>query len=163
MVLLPPLRRRPSRRGAALVSLSLSALLTGCYAYRATPPGALITGADVRLQLTPEGTATLTESSGLRLQTMQGSLQGVRSDGALMVLPGDVTTIDGDSLPWRRGVLAVPVQALASTQQRTLDRRRTMGFAGVMAGVFTGAVYFTLRSIWGRGGNTVGSGPGTPE
>ena len=160
---LSPLRTRSSRRGAALLSLPICSLLAGCYSYRAAPPGSLVTGAAVRLRLTPDGTMALTESAGLRLRTVDGSLQGVRTDGALMVLPGDVTTIDGDSLPWRRGVLTIPVQALERTERRTLDRRRTTGFAGVIAGAFVGAVYFTLRSIWGGGGSTMGQGPGTPE
>ena len=163
MASLPPLRTLRMRFGSPLFALSLCTLLAGCYSYRAAPPGSLTAGADVRLRLTPEGTAALTESSGLRLRTVDGLVQGVRADGALLVMPGDVTTIDGDSLPWRRGVLTVPVQALERTERRTLNRRRTTGFAGVIAGVFTGAVFFTLRSIWGGGGATMGSGPGTPE
>lgn len=158
-----PLCHRMSRRGAALVALMLCGTQAGCYSYRAAPPGSLTPGADVRLLLTAEGTAALAETAGLRLRTLEGSLQRVRADGALLILPGDVTTIDGDALPWRRGTVTVPVQALLGTERRTINRRRTAGFAGVIAGVFTGVVVVALRSIWGRGGASQGSGPGTPE
>ncbi|HYW49248.1 MAG TPA: hypothetical protein VE861_01510 [Gemmatimonadaceae bacterium] len=146
-----------------LAAVMLCAMQGGCYAYRAVPPGDLAAGGDVRLRLTPDGTEALAPQAGLRLRSMNGRLQEVRTDGALLVMPGAVTTVDGDSLTWRRGVLTIPSQALEGSERRTLDRRRTFRFAGVIAGAFAGAVYFTLRSIRGGGGASQGSGPGTPE
>ncbi|MES3034705.1 MAG: hypothetical protein V4813_11975 [Gemmatimonadota bacterium] len=163
MVLPSPLGRRPSHRGVARVSVALCVLLTGCYSYQVAPPASLIEGAELRLRITPDGAVALTDAAGLRLQTVDGRLQQRTADGALVVVPSDVTTINGDAVTWRRGALTIPASALESTQHRALNRRRTTTFAGVIAGVFTGAVYFTMRSIWGGGGNTVGSGPGTPE
>lgn len=137
-------------------------LLAGCYSYRTTPPGTLRDGDDVRIRLTPDGSAAIAEAAGLRLQTLDGLVRGVRADGALLVLPADVTTRDGDALPWRRGTLAVPMQSLAGTERRMLNRRRTAGLAGVITAVFTGAVVIAMRSIRG-GGSSQGNGPGIPE
>ncbi|MCC7052908.1 MAG: hypothetical protein IT355_06535 [Gemmatimonadaceae bacterium] len=154
--LLPP-------RGAALLPLTLGSLLSGCYTYRAAPPGALVAGSEVRLTLTTAGARALTDSAGLRIRTLEGRLQLREPDGALVVLPTEVTTIDGDALPWRRGALTVPSQALDGSAQRTVNRRRSIGVAAGIAGVFTGVVVFAFRSIWGRGGSSVSPGPGTPE
>ena len=159
----PPRRSPRLPRGVALLPLTLGCVLSGCYTYRAATPGALRDGADVRLRLTSDGAAALTDEAGLRVRTLEGRVQERRADGALVVLPTGVTTIDGDALPWRRGPLTVPAQALERSEQRTIDRRRSIGVATGIAGVFTGVVVFAFRSIWGRGGSSNGSGPGTPE
>ncbi len=138
-------------------------LLTGCYSYRAAVPGTLRDGEQVRVRLTPDGSAAIAETAGLRVQSLEGFVRGLRPDGALLVSPGDVTTIDGDALPWRRGTLAVPMQSLAGTERRTLNRRRTSGLAGVITAVFTGVVVIALQSIRGGGGSSNGGPPGTRE
>lgn len=158
-----PNRLRTHPRGSALLPLTLCATLQGCYAYRATPAGALADGAEVRLRLTADGAVAMTSAAGLRLRTLEGRLQQRSTDGTIVVLPTDVTTTDGDALPWRRGVLTVPVTALAGIDQRTIDRRRSVGVAAGIGAVFVGVVVFALRSIWGRGGSTVQQGPGTPD
>ncbi len=150
-------------RGSALLPLALCSLITGCYTYRVAPPGALIDGAEVRVRLTSDGATALTDAAGLRLRMLEGRLQERRADGALVILPSGVTTLDGDALPWRRGALAVPAQALEGIEQRTINRRRSIGAAAGVAGVFAGVVLFAFRSIWGRGGSSTGQGPGTPE
>lgn len=167
-VLTPMLPLRSVRVRAAhclgtFAALALCTTVSGCYTYRATPPATLTPGADVRLLLTPDGTSALTPSSGLRLRTMSGSVQSVTPDGSLQVLPADVTTIDGDSLPWRRAALTIPLQSLARSERRTLDRRRTFGIGGVVTAAFGAAVYFTLRSLRGDGGAILGPGPGGRE
>jgi hypothetical protein len=99
----------------------------------------------------------------MRLRTLEGRVEERRGDGTLVVLPTDVTTVDGDALPWRRGALLVPGSALAGSEQRTLNRRKSWGAAVAVAGAFTAIVVVGFRSIWGRGGSTVSPGPGTPE
>jgi hypothetical protein len=44
-----------------------------------------------------------------------------------------------------------------------MDKRRTRGFAAVMGAVFTGVVYFALKSISGGSGATLQPGGGVPE
>ncbi len=158
-----PVKVTAAPRAGTLAVLSLCNVLGGCYTYRATPPASLTPGVDVRLLLTSDGTTALTPASGLRLRTMSGSVQSVTPDGALQILPADVTTIDGDSLPWRRAALTIPVQSLARSERRTLDRRRTFGIGGVVTAAFGAAVYFTLRSLRGDGGAILGPGPGGRE
>lgn len=155
--------RFASRRVPALVALVCSSLLAGCYSYRAAPPSALPAGAEVRLRITAEGAVALTDAAGVRLRSLGGRVQGVLADSAIIVLPADVTTVDGDELPWRRGALTVPVRYIEGTEKRTINRRRTAGFAAVVGAVFSGVVYYALKSIGGGGGATLAPGPGVPE
>lgn len=159
-----PLPTRSSRRfrsALAVSALGLSA--SACYSYRAAPPAALTTGTNVRLRLTADGAAALTDAAGLRLREVGGTVQGVLADTALVVLPIDVTTVDGDVLPWRRGALTIPLRVLGGTERRTINRRRTAGMIGAMAAAFSGVVYYALKSISGGGGATLAQGPGAPE
>ena len=138
-------------------------LLAGCYSYRATPPGSLRDGDNVRIRLTPDGSTAIADAAGMRLQVLEGMVRGARADGALLVQPGDVTTQDGDALPWRRGTLAVPMQSLAGTERRVLSRRRTTWLASAITAVFTGVAVIALQSIRGGGGSSQGGPPGTRE
>lgn len=149
-----------SLRAPAIVALC--GLLAGCYSYRATLPGSLRDGDNVRIELTRDGSTVMSDAAGMRLQMLEGVVRGVRADGALLVQPGDVITQYGDALPWRRGTLAVPMQSLAGTERRVLSRRRTTGLASVITAVFTGVVVIALQSIRG-GGSSQGGPPGTRE
>lgn len=146
-----------------LLPLALSGLLSGCYSYRVAPPGSLAAGADVRLRLTDDGATALTADAGLRLHMLEGTLQSIRTDGSLIVLPTSVTTVDGDALPWRRGALTVPAQAVDGTERRTVSRRRSVAVAVGITTVFAAVVTFALRSIRSGSGGSVSPGPGTPE
>ena len=150
-------------RATALIPIVLCGMLNACYTYRAAPSGQLVTGSSVRLRINAEGAAALLPTAGMSLRSVEGVLQTVESDGALTVLPSDVTTVDGDALSWRRGVLSIPTRALEGTEQRTISKRRSVGVAAGIAGVFTGVVVYAFRSIWGGSGSSVSPGPGTPE
>lgn len=157
-------RRHPILpRGALLLPLLMPTLLSGCYAYRATPPAALVDGAEVRLQLTPEGATSLMNDAGMRLGSIEGRVQSRRADGALVVMPTGVVTADGDALPWRRGALTVPVQSLGGSERRSVNRRRSVAVAAGIAGAFAAVVLIGFRSIWGGGGSSTSPGGGTPE
>lgn len=148
-------------RGPALAVVC--GLLTGCYSYRSTLPGSLRDGDEVRIRLTSAGSTAIAETAGLRLQTLDGSVRGVGADGALLVLPRDVVTNEGDALQWRRGTLAVPMQSLSQTERRTLSRRRTTWLASAITAVFTGVVVIALQSIRGGGSTNQGGPPGPRE
>lgn len=160
---MPPSGPSPIRRGGALLALALLLPTAACYRYRTAPPAALTDGAQVRLRLTAAGGEALTPVAGLSLRELSGTVQGVLADSALVVMPSDVITVDGDELPWRRGTLTIPLRALGGSEQRTISRRRTAGVIGAMAAAFGGVVYYALRSISGGGGSTVAPGPSLPE
>jgi hypothetical protein len=147
----------------APVLAAVCGLLAGCYSYRAAPPDSLRDGDDVRVRLTPDGSAAIAATAGLRVQTLEGLVRGPRADGALLVQPRDVTTLDGDALPWRRGTISVPMQSLAGTERRTLSRRRTTGLASAITAVFTGVVVIALQNIRGGGSSNQGGPPGPRE
>ena len=158
-----PRRAKLLPRGVALLPLTLGSLLSGCYSYRATPPGDLGAGAEVRLLISADGARDLTDAAGLRLRTIEGRVQSTTADGGLVVLPTDITTVDGDALPWRRGPLTVSAQALEGTQRRSVSRRKSIVFAAAIAGAFTSVVVYAFRSISGGSGSSVSPGGGTPE
>jgi hypothetical protein len=119
--------------------------------------------ADVRLTLTPEGGRVLADAAGMRLAALTGLVERMEGDSAVMVRPVTVVTEQGDELPWRQGLLAIPSRAVARTEQRVMDKKRSRGVAVGIAAAFTGMVVYALRSIGRGGGATVQPGPGAPE
>ena len=147
--------------GAALaVSVSL---LAGCYSYKPLASTSVPARSEVRLVFSADGGRQLRESAGFEMRQLDGTVVRTLGDSAVVMKPTALLTVDGDELPWRRGDLLVPWRTVAQSQQRTMDKRRSRGFAAVMGAVFTGVVYFALRSIAGGGGSTVQPGGGAPE
>ena len=119
--------------------------------------------AEVRLTLSPEGGRLVADAAGMRLAALTGVVERVEGDSALLMRPLTVTTEQGDELPWRQGLLAVPSRAVVRTEQRVMDKSRSRGVAVAIASAFTGMVIYALRSIGRGGGATVQPGPGGPE
>lgn len=154
--------RGPRRR--VLLSLALLApVLAGCYSYRPLTSTAVPARAEVRVFFTTDGARQLRDVAGFEMRQLDGVVVRALADSAMLVKPQTLVTVDGDELPWRRGDLVVPWRTVERSQQRTMDKRRTRGFAAVMGAAFTGVVYFALKSIAGGGGATLQPGSGVPE
>ncbi|WP_145978995.1 hypothetical protein [Gemmatimonas phototrophica] len=145
-----------------LAPLAVS-LLAGCYSYRPLANTSVPARTDLRLYFTADGARSLRDAAGFELRQLDGVAVRTLADSAVVVRPSTVLTVDGNELPWRRGELVVPWRTVERSQQRTMDKRRTRGFAAVMGAVFTGVVYFALKSISGGSGATLQSGGGVPE
>lgn len=164
-----PLRSRnpvwpsPVRAATTIIVPFAVSLLAGCYSYRPLASTAVPAKADLRLFFTADGAKSLRDAAGFELRQLDGVAVRTLADSALVVRPTGVITVDGNELPWRRGELVVPWRTVERSQQRTMDKRRTRGFVAVMGAVFTGVVYFALKSISGGSGATVQSGGGVPE
>ncbi|MCA2989412.1 hypothetical protein [Gemmatimonas sp.] len=158
---------RPAQRSSALGLVGPLIVATvstvGCYSYRPLGTTAVPAKAEVRFEFTPAGADALRDAAGYTMRQLDGYVVQAFADSAVLVKPNSIVTVDGDVLPWRRGDLLVPWRTVAQSQQRTMDKRRSRGFAAVMGAVFTGVVYFALRSIAGGGGSTVQPGGGAPE
>lgn len=137
--------------------------LAGCYQYQAANVTTLRAGGIVRLQFTDAGSERMLSDAGVRLRSLDGTVQQPLGDTALIVMPSEIVTMDGDKLPWRRGALTVPLRALARSDARALDRRRTNWLVAATGVVFSVVVYTALKSIGSGGGRSSQPSPGAPE
>ena len=138
-------------------------LLGACFTYQPVRLTTVPERADVRLTLTPEGGRLLADAAGMRLAALTGLVERVEGDSAVMVRPVTVVTEQGDELPWRQGLLAIPSRAVARTEQRVMNKAKSRGVAVGIAAAFAGMVVYALRSIGRGGGATIQTGPGAPE
>lgn len=150
-------------RGAGVVLAASVSMMAGCYSYKPLAAASVPARTEVRLVFSAEGTRQMREAAGFEMRQLDGIVVRTLADTAVLMKPSALITVDGDELPWRRGDLLVPWRTVAQSQQRTIDKRRSRGFAAVMGAVFTGVVYFALKSIAGGGGSTAQSGGGVPE
>jgi len=154
-----PVWRLAIRRAPLLAPL----LLGACFTYRPVAVATVPARAEVRLTLTTEGSRLLADAAGMRMASLDALVDRAEGDTVLVVRPLEVVSEQGDRLPWRQGQLAIPIRAIARTEQRLMDKGKSRGVAVGIASAFTGMVIYALRSIGRGGGATVGSGPGAPE
>jgi hypothetical protein len=122
----------------------------------ATPP----TGAEVRVQLNNEGTTELARYLGPRVISLDGKLDSLSSDGAMVITVAIVQIADGTSQQWTgEGSVTFPRPYVTSVQLRTLDRRKSTIFG--IALVVSLVVIGELAAKGGSNSAPPGSGPGT--
>src|SRR6185295_1085379 len=129
-----------------------------CYAYVPAPTGAARPGAEVRVELTREGTSDLAQYFGPRVVAVDGKLSSLSADGAMLIAASTVQIVDGGRQRWT-GEGAVPVASryVTGVQLRTVDRRKT-----TIAGVAIVAVLVTAGTLFmraGSGNEPTGTGP----
>lgn len=151
------------RRAVSVLAAGSLGLQTACFSYRPAGFTTIAPGRDVHIMLTPDGATELAPLLGPRVRQVSGQIQEVLGDTASVVLLDEVTTADGDALPWRRGRVTVPSRAVASAEQRTLDRRKTRMFVGVVAVTFTAVIVAALKKAGYSGSSRSGPGGGPPE
>lgn len=159
--MLTPRARAPVTACALLLA---GGVLPGCYRYAPLPPSAAPTpGSEVRLHLTPEGSSRVAPTLGPQTTVVAGRTEGGAPNGetvgggdAVSVLVSSTTKAYGGTMRWVGERVTIPVGAIARSEHRVLDRRRTL-LAG--SGVALAAVvgYALLRATSGGGaGDDVG-------
>jgi hypothetical protein len=143
----------------ALIALAGAAGLvldSACFAYVPITTGSPPMGADVRLQLSSEGTTELTRYLGPGVRSVDGRSAAVRGDSAIVVAATSTQALDGSRQPWNGAeTVAFPRAYLTSVQLRTIDRPKS-----TVAAVLIAASLVTIGVLVMRGG---GAGGGAPD
>ena len=132
-----------------------------CYSYvpiATTPP---TSGAELRVELNHEGTASLTSRFGPNVTAVDGTLSSVSGDGSLSIGMSALQMANGVRQELMApDTITLPRVLVAGVEMRTLNRRRT-----TVAAVAIGAVVVTAGLVAMRGAradapaNEPGPGP----
>ena len=141
----------------------LLCLATGCYRYVALP-AAPARDADVRFQLTPAGSASLTPVLGRGTMAVEGRVAALTDTAYVLAVSATLKpTEDGNNSAartvWAGEMVTIPRASVASAENRTLDRGHTAGIfavSAVAAAIVVKLVVHTLGS-GGSGGDTGGA------
>jgi hypothetical protein len=133
---------------------------TGCYRTVAAAPTAFTPGSTVHLVLTPQGETDLAPRLGPETIAVEGRVDSVGSGGVALVV-SRTRKRTGATIPWIGERVTIPAAAIAQSQQRTLDRRRSI-LTGVLAGAATIAALAVLIAQHGAGSGDEGGGPVGP-
>jgi hypothetical protein len=139
------------------VSVLAAVLLTaGCYRYEAMPAPTPVVGMAYRARLSSGGVEAMAPVLGRDVTTFDGSLQSA-SENAWRFAISRTQTREGRLTGWVGEAIDVPRDAVASMQQRVLDRPKTLRAAilGTIGGIALG---LAVKSI--AGGAT--GNPGGP-
>lgn len=150
-------------RGRAAAALSL-ALCAGCYRYVPLPAAggpAFAPGSEVRLYLTPEGSARVASALGAPATFLAGRTERADRDSLSLLVSesGAVGAVGAVATTrWVGERVMLPIGAVERGERRLLDRRRSLLVgAGVLLAAATGFV--ALRAAAG-GGAEGGRDPG---
>lgn len=160
---LSPVARRYFTPLGPILAVVATSWLAGCYSYQPLTAIPAPSKATVRFVFTADGAKQLRDVAGFEMRQLDGTVMRTLADSAVVVKPDAIVTVDGDELPWRRAELVVPWRTVERGQRRTMDKKRSRGFAAIMGAAFTGVVYFALKSIAGGSGTTLQPGGGVPE
>lgn len=157
------------------VAAGLLLLPTGCYRYAAFEPAAVpAPGAEVRLHLTPEGSARVAPALGAQTAVVAGRVEraggpgaggpgagaGAPADAGVSLLVASTTKAYGGTMRWVGERVTIPLGAVARGERRVVDRRRSL-LAGGGVALAAAAAYAALRGAGGGGGSS-GDGPPAP-
>jgi hypothetical protein len=131
---LTPPERRPHGwlRGVAALLLPC-VLLSGCF------NNVPLQGSDptprtrVVVRLTPAGSDEVARQVGPRVVAIEGDVGEVRED-VIQLFARVTEEQSGADAPWRGESVTIPRSAIASMEQRTLNRSRSVLLAGAIAG-----------------------------
>ncbi|MBU6366330.1 MAG: hypothetical protein KJT01_08990 [Gemmatimonadetes bacterium] len=151
------------RLGAIAIVSALTGSQSACYRYQAAAFIAVRPGADVRVEFAPEMADAVTPLLGPKVRFATGQVQEMLGDTAMVVLLDDITTTDGDVLPWRRGRVTLPSRLLRGAEQRTLDRRRTRTSVVAAVVTFAAVVIAAIRGAGYTGSSSSSQGGAPPE
>ncbi|MGE5729170.1 MAG: hypothetical protein ACM34L_11250 [Gemmatimonas sp.] len=129
-------------------------VLWGCYESVPIQLNAVQPGTKIRVTLTDAGTDSLARYLGPGVQTVDGKL--ISTDESKLSL--GVTSISmrsGQDQYWKGETVAIPRTALATVQQRKVNKPKSLLLGGVLI-----AALASLRLSGVVGGNSGGSGSG---
>ena len=136
---------------------------TACYSYLPAPGGTPITGSDVQIELTADGSAALQAAIGPRIRIIEGRVRATDAAGNPTVDVEQLTSFDGLVVPYagRDPVLIVRTN-IRYVDVRTLNRRESWVAAGVIGGVFVVAVVTALIKARSKASGDPGRIGGAP-
>ncbi|MEP7384105.1 MAG: hypothetical protein ABI910_20675 [Gemmatimonadota bacterium] len=148
-------------RSLALLAIAASTL-GGCYRYQAPESLHPQPGEQLRLQLTRAGAETVAARLGPETAVVEGRVRADSADGIQMTVLQTTRWGDGGLIRWTGEPVTIPRAAIARTEQRTLDRRRSF-VAGGIAVLATVGTFLLLKATTGGGsGETSGVPSPTP-
>jgi hypothetical protein len=155
-------RPRRSRAHRALVAAIVVLGSAGCYHYAPLDATSLPTGTAVRFSLSSTGVTHLGPILGAGTNAVEGTVLATTDTGYRMAVTGTRKSTMPGLLAWAGEQVTVPRDAIDRVELRTLDRKRTLGIAGlaILAGV---AIKLLIDSFDATaGGDDGGGGPITP-
>jgi hypothetical protein len=147
---------RPAAAARRLLPLLL--LPAGCYRYVPVAAAAApAPGAEVRLHLTPAGSAHVAPALGAQTVFVAGRAERAGGD-SLRLQVAESAGPTGAATRWVGERVTLPIAAVARGEQRVLDRRRSF-LAGAGAVLGAAAGYALLRAVAGGGAGAGGDQP----
>lgn len=147
----------PRRVRLALIVLPVLSASGGCYAYLpAADPGAL-EGKRISLTLTDSGSVVMASRVGPAVAAIEGTYVA-DSAGSYLVSVLTTRQRSGQEVDWRGEHVAVARPLVATVEERTFSRPRSL-LAGGLAAVGLAAITAALR---GKGENTGSANGGGP-
>lgn len=146
---------------ANVVRLLTLSLLAGCYTFVPVIGGAPA-GAAVRVRLNEQGAAALGKQLGGAPSSVAGAVLDATHDSLVIRMTSSTSAFTAQRITWVGERVAIPADAMTSTERRILDKRRTLVVA---ASAVAGSImlFLGVRNMRGVGG---GEGPpgggGTP-
>jgi hypothetical protein len=142
-----------------LLALLLLAPTAGCYTYVATPLDALPKGSHVRVEVTRETAARLSDALAADRTSVEGQVQGLEGGDLLLDVVVASHQVSFLYQPLHQTIRLAPADA-TFVQRKLLDRGRTAVAVGV-AGVAAGAIAW--KALSGKvGGSEKPPGTGGP-
>jgi hypothetical protein len=142
---------------SVLAPLAALCVGTGCYRTVSAAPAALTPGSTVHLVLTPQGETDLAPRLGPETIAVDGRVESVGTDGVALVV-SRTRKRTGATIPWIGERVTIPASAIAQSQQRTLDRGRSV-LSGALVGAATIGALAALIAQLGAGRGDDGGGP----
>ena len=147
----------PRRRFAAILMVS------ACYRYVPNTTAPVTTGSELRLVLTPAGSASLVPILGPDTRAVEGRVSNATDSGFVVAVAGTLKRDQGSGgettmtrTTWAGESVRVPRVAIESVELRSLDARKTT-FAAVLGAALTAVtVKLITHAIGSSGGGTEG-------
>jgi hypothetical protein len=131
-----------------------------CYRYTPIDVPSPALGSEVRVRLTDAGAVALAPLVGNRIETVDGRVSSV-ADTAVTLAVTATTDRVGSEVPWKGETVVFPRSAVASVEQKHLDRGKSYLVGGIAAGLV--AAIGVGFSVTGSGGGTASNGTGSPK
>lgn len=129
-------------------------VLCGCYESVPIQLNSVQPGTKIRVTLTDAGTDSLARYLGPGVQTVDGKLIST-DESKLSVGVTSISMRSGQDQYWKGETVAIPRTALATVQQRKVNKPKSLLLGGVLI-----AALASLRLSGVVGGNSGGSGSG---
>lgn len=129
-------------------------VLCGCYESVPIQLNSVQPGTKIRVTLTDAGTDSLARYLGPGVQTVDGKLIST-DESKLSVGVTSISMRSGQDQYWKGETVAIPRTALATVQQRKVNKPKSLLLGGVLIAALT-----SLRLSGVVGGNSGGSGSG---